>query len=367
MKHCWLRDEVKPFEQRSALTPQAAEALVKSGCKVTVEKSKVRIFPDELFEKVGCEMVEHGTWPKAPKEAFILGLKELPDPDEKIPKELTHNHIFFAHCYKNQGGWKDVLNRFVKGGSELYDLEFLNDDSGRRIAAFGHSAGFAGMAVGIMVWCHQQIHGFEKQFPKLTPFPSKKELIDFIQSQIKQIERKPKILVIGALGRCGKGSVEVCKMAGLDVIEWDMEETKKGGPFKELLEVDILINDIYLMGKIPSFLTLDMLKEKRNLTVFVDVSCDTTNPNNPYPIYNQTTTFDKPTLRVEGNLDVVAIDHLPTLIPKESSEDFVGQLTPHLVNLTKIEDLKTTNPTKEEKVWTRARDLFYQKVKLMNE
>ena len=42
-----------------------------------------------------------------------------------------------------------------------------------------------------------------------------------------------------------------------------------------------------------------MLDEGRQLSVVVDVSCDATNPNNPIPIYNVTTTFDKPTVHIE--------------------------------------------------------------------
>jgi saccharopine dehydrogenase (NAD+, L-lysine-forming) len=40
--------------------------------------------------------------------------------------------------------------------------------------------------------------------------------------------------------------------------------------------------------------------ENRALTVVVDVSCDYTSANNPIPIYNMATTFDAPTVRVEG-------------------------------------------------------------------
>jgi len=35
------------------------------------------------------------------------------------------------------------------------------------------------------------------------------------------------------------------------------------------------------------------------LSVVVDVSCDTTNPFNPIPIYTVNTTFDKPTVPVD--------------------------------------------------------------------
>jgi len=82
-----------------------------------------------------------------------------------------------------------------------------------------------------------------------------------------------------------------------------MEETSKGGPFTEILESDIFVNCIYLTKKIPSFVDRDSIAkigDKRQLRVVVDVSCDTTNPNNPIPIYDINTTFDKPTVDVSG-------------------------------------------------------------------
>jgi len=85
-------------------------------------------------------------------------------------------------------------------------------------------------------------------------------------------------------------------------LKWDLAETAKGGPFEEILDVDIFVNCIYLSSQIPSFITRDTINAKgkdRQLKVVVDVSCDTTNPFNPIPIYNINTTFDKPTVAVE--------------------------------------------------------------------
>jgi saccharopine dehydrogenase (NAD+, L-lysine-forming) len=48
-------------------------------------------------------------------------------------------------------------------------------------------------------------------------------------------------------------------------------------------------------------------------------------------------------------VSVVAIDHLPTLLPRESSEAFGKDLAPHLLNL-------------ESPVWLRAKDLFHEKI-----
>ena len=43
------------------------------------------------------------------------------------------------------------------------------------------------------------------------------------------------------------------------IIRWDMAETKAGGPFPEILKHDVFVNCIYLMQKIPPFLTKEML------------------------------------------------------------------------------------------------------------
>ena len=87
-----------------------------------------------------------------------------------------------------------------------------------------------------------------------------------------------------------------------DIIKWDMAETAKGGPFQEILDVDIFVNCIYLASKIPPFVTKEQIiaaGKSRRLDVVVDVSCDTTNPFNPIPIYSINTTFSEPTVPVD--------------------------------------------------------------------
>jgi saccharopine dehydrogenase (NAD+, L-lysine forming) len=87
-----------------------------------------------------------------------------------------------------------------------------------------------------------------------------------------------------------------------DIVKWDMAETAKGGPFEEILDVDVFVNCIYLSSPIPPFLTKDFISAKgkdRRLSVVVDVSCDTTNPHNPIPIYSINTVFSKPTVGVD--------------------------------------------------------------------
>lgn len=355
-----LRAETKPLEHRSALTPTTAKALKDAGYDVRIERSTQRIFEDSEFEAVGLPLVPEGSWVDAPADHIIVGLKELPEED--FP--LKHTHITFLHVFKNQGGWEQVLGRFPRGGGTLLDLEFLQDENGRRVAAFGYHAGFAGAALGLEVWAHQ-VEQPGVEFGAVKPFPNEGAMIEHVKNAIKtgveKSGRQPRVLVIGALGRCGKGAVDLCLKAGVpseNVIQWDMAETAKGGPFVEIVESDIFINCIYLMHKIPNFVdTQSLTHPNRQLSVVVDVSCDTTNPNNPIPIYNKNTTFTTPTLPVEVSgpppLSVIAIDHLPTLLPREASEAFSKDLLPSLMQL---KDRQTA------RVWTDAEKLFKEKV-----
>jgi len=87
-----------------------------------------------------------------------------------------------------------------------------------------------------------------------------------------------------------------------NILKWDMAETAKGGPFQEILDVDIFVNCIYLSSPIAHFITPEFIKsagKSRQLSIVVDVSCDTTNPHNPIPIYSINTTFSHPTVDVE--------------------------------------------------------------------
>ena len=221
------------------------------------------------------------------------------------------------------------------------------------------------MAMGIIIWA-KQILG--ETLNKIEPWKSEK---DMVKDCIKLIERAvpksktkkpPKVIIIGALGRCGGGCVHIAKSCNLkEISEWDLDETKDGGPFETIInDHDIFVNCIRLMNKIPPFITMDLCKKKeRRLTVISDVACDPNNPNNPVPVYNEITTMFKPVKRViNGNngdilpLDVTAIDHLPSLIPLEASEQYSDDLIDTLM------DLKN----RDSKVWQRARNTFLEHV-----
>jgi saccharopine dehydrogenase (NAD+, L-lysine-forming) len=327
MTHLWVRAEQRPNEERVGLTPQGAAALVKAGIRVSVEESSVRAIPIDGYRAAGCDIVAENLWPKAPADAIIFGLKELPE--DGTP--LTHRHIMFGHAYKGQPAGRELLKRFKAGGGTLYDLEYLVNEDGRRVAAFGYWAGFAGAAISLKCWAAQQRGGLCGPVAK---YPGKAALIADLTRELAGMDR-PRAIVIGALGRVGTGASDLCEQMGVAVTKWDMAETASGGPFPQVLEHEIFLNCILARPGCPVFVPASAKTDPRKLTVIGDIACDPTSDFSPIKVYDRATDWSAPALRVAENppLDVTAIDNLPSLLPVESSEDYAAQLLPSLLTL----------------------------------
>jgi saccharopine dehydrogenase (NAD+, L-lysine-forming) len=344
MTHLWVRAEQRPNEDRVGLTPEGAKALMSGGIKVTVEESAVRAIPLQGYIDAGCEIAAENSWPSAPADAIIFGLKELPEDGTPLP----HRHIMFGHAFKGQHSGKALLDRFAAGGGTLYDLEYLVDEAGRRVAAFGYWAGYAGAAVTLKSWCAQQrgdICG------PVGVYPGKDALLAELSAELKAVQADvPTAIVIGAMGRVGTGAADLCEAMGITVTKWDMAETASGGPFPEILQHDLFLNCIFARPGTPVFVPAEALSAARKLTAIGDVACDPDSDYNPVPIYDQATSWEAPALRVASDpvMDVMAIDNLPSMLPVESSHDYAGQLLPSLLTLA---DLKSG-------VWGRAEATF---------
>lgn len=343
MTHLWVRAEQRPNEDRVGITPEGVKALLSKGIRVTVEESQSRIIPIDRYRAVGCKIARENSWPKAPDDAIIFGLKELPE--DGTP--LSHRHIMFGHAYKGQYSGQTLLRRFKAGGGTLYDLEYLVDETGRRVAAFGYWAGYAGAAVTLMSWIAQQR---DTPCGPVAAYPNQNNLIADLKHKLTPIAKRPTAIVIGAKGRVGTGASDLLEAMGCAVTKWDMEETAQGGPFPEIMDHNLFLNCILARPGTPVFVPASAKTAARRLTAIGDVACDPDSDYNPVPIYDQATNWDVPALRVHDDppLDVMAIDNLPSMLPLESSEDFAAQLLPTLL---KINDLGHA-------VWQRALEDF---------
>ena len=343
MIHLWVRAEQRPNEDRVGLTPEGAAALIGSGFRVTVEKSRSRAIPLSGYIAAGADIAAEGSWPNAPRDAIIFGLKELPE--DGTP--LVHRHILFGHAYKGQPAGRILLQRFRAGGGVLYDLESLVDDSGRRIAAFGYWAGYAGAAVTAMALVAQDQGAI---CGPIRALPDAAALRAALAADLAARPKPPRVIIIGAKGRVGTGARDFCRAMGLEPTLWDMAETAHGGPFPEILGHEIFLNCILAMPGVPVFVPNTAKTAPRALRVIGDIACDPTSEFSPIKLYDRATDWAAPALRVhdEPPLDVMAIDNLPSLLPLESSQDYAAQLLPALLTLDRI----------DAGVWGRARAAF---------
>ncbi len=347
MKHLWLRAEHRENEKRVGLTPQGATQLINKGIRVSVEASDKRIISTKDYKDAGCEIVSAGSWENAPEDVIIFGLKELPNNDTP----LKHSHIMFGHAFKGQVSGKKLLRKFKSGGGTLYDIEYLTQDTGKRVAAFGYWAGFAGAYVTLKVWISQLK---KEKCPPLYAFNDKRKLLKDISNEINSIKTLPSAIVIGSLGRVGTGVCDFCEESSLNIKKWDLVETSSGGPFPEVLNHEILFNCVVATPNTPVFFQPNYIDSKRKLRVIGDIACDPDSDYNPIPIYNEPTTWTNPGLKIANDppLDIMAIDNLPSLLPKESSIDFAEQIFPYLMQLV----------DKNYGVWQRAKQVFKSKI-----
>ena len=77
-----------------------------------------------------------------------------------------------------------------------------------------------------------QINHKEQPFPSVSSYPDEDALIADVKTALgqgtKKVGKTPRIIVIGALGRCGKGAVDLCAKVGVpkeNILNWDMAET----------------------------------------------------------------------------------------------------------------------------------------------
>ena len=326
--HVWIRSESRVTERRAPVVPADVPLLLRAGFEVTVEESAQRIFAIDEYAAAGAAVAGQGSWTDAPDDAYVLGLKELPDE----PASLHHRHIYFAHAFKGQEDAHRTLQRFRRGGGRLLDIEYLTDTDGRRVAAFGYWAGYVGAALGVLRLAGTLV-------APLRPM-TKQEL----DAQLEQAGRSGAdrllALVTGGRGRSGQGAYDALSTAGVPATRWDLRETRDLHK-QVLLGHDLLVNCVVTHTPTTPFLEHADLDRERRLRVVADVTCDVTGPTNMLPVNTEITTWDDPVRSLHDGspehgtapLEVIAIDNLPSLLPREASEGFSADLTPHLLGL----------------------------------
>jgi len=349
--HLWIRHEARETERRTPVVPADVRRLRDVGFAVTVEESPQRVFPIGEYGAAGATVAGKGSWVDAPDDAVVIGIKELPEE----PDSLRHTHVYFAHSFKGQNEAVAVLERFRRGGGRLLDIEYLTDENGKRVVAFGYWAGYVGAGLGVL-------HLVGRLSPPLVPM-EKADLDERLVAAGKDGADQLLALVTGARGRSGRGAQRALAVAGLPITRWDRQETRDLHK-QVLLGHDLLVNCVVTHVPSTPFVVTDDLDHERRMWVIADVTCDVTSATNMLPVNTAVTTWDAPARRLSegrpqdgsGPLDIIAIDNLPSLLPKEASESFSADLTDQLLGL---------DPTHLEGPWAVAGHAFDQALRAL--
>jgi len=318
-----IRREYKINEFRTPLIPKDCKKCFDSGITVYVEKSSQRCFTDKEYLDNGCIIIEDFTELVLPKnETLVIGLKEL---DYNNPKLLPWCHLYFTHIFKNQVGSDEIIQKLTENSAIVYDYEyFLNHDQ-KRIIAFGFWAGFIGAAIGLLQYYYKSIN---QNIKNLKPYEDASILFEEVE-YFKHFFRKINIGIIGVNGRSGYGARFLLEKLGISNIYGYSRASDK----LPLKQHNIIINCIKLSPEDNIiFISQENLPIFDKLSIIVDISCDVNAKNNPICLKYRGTTFEEPVYKINDKIDIIAIDNLPSLLPKDSSEEFSNKLQKIICN-----------------------------------
>ena len=304
----FLRRELSQYEKRTPLTPNDVKILLKYGIPSYVQSSKYRIFNDVEYQNAGAIIVEDSWYEEKYKDCIIIGLKEL----DNLEMLNNHIHVYFSHSYKNQIGSKYILERFKASNSILYDFEYFLNSFNKRVIGFGIYAGYVGAVLGLKHFNNQSLLNLS-EWNSYDSMINDVKINDYI---------RPLIGIIGHKGNCGTGVIEILQYFNLNDEIIDKNKENKGQYMKKF---DILYNCICLNNS-STELWFDKSTIFTKKILIVDISCDYTKPNNPINIYNNPTTFENPVYKYNNYVDIIAINNLPSLLPKDSSIYFSKKL-----------------------------------------
>ncbi len=359
-----IREGKVPSDKRVPLTPeQCAEACNSFNLSVAVQPSPVRCFSDEQYAALGIPLQED-----LGDCDVLLGVKEVPI-DMLIPEKT---YLFFSHTIKKQPYNRKLLQAILEKHISLIDYEVLTDEKGSRLIAFGFYAGIVGAHNSLWTW-GQRTGDFS--LPRLH------ECIDYAEAleAYKSLSLPPLRIVLTGGGRVSSGAVKnlldmgIRQVSPAEFLEQDFNEAvftqihaadyaerKDGSPFDKshfyahgdeyrsrfapfYRKADIFINGIYYDRKGPVFFTREETAlEDFNIRVIGDITCDimpdssvpcTVRPGKiADPVYGFSRTTGQETAPyTPDSIDVMAIDNLPSELPRDASAFFGRQLLDNIL------------------------------------
>ena len=356
--------ESRSDENRAPLTPKQISKIKEQFPSINflVQPCNKRTFKNEEYEECGAKIIENLN-----DCDLLFGVKEV-DVNQLIPNKT---YVFFSHTYKlnkdtlsNAQGTpgmdkKELLRSILTKNIKLIDYENIRAANGSRYLGFGRFAGIVG--------CYNTLNLFLLQ-NNFQPLARAYKINDY-ERIIKNLSevRFPnfKLLVTGD-GRVNKGVQEVLKFTNikkvstkefleknfenpvycnLDTKDYVTHKSKKPFELKHFIEFpkeyeattfkylkasDLYISAHYWDPNSPKIFTKNQIKQFSKLKIIGDVTCDV---DGSIPTTIKSTTIEEPNFylntetfseinKSNRDLAVMAVDNLPSELPRDSSTEF---------------------------------------------
>ena len=355
--------ESRPDESRAPIAPSQVSQIIEQypGINIFVQPCDKRTFKNEEYEKYGAKILDNLN-----NCDLLFGVKEV-DVNLLIPNKT----YVFSHTYKlnketlsNAQGTpgmdkKELLRSILSKNIKLIDYENIRASNGTRYLGFGRFAGIVG--------CYNTLNLFLLQ-NDFQPLARAHKINDYerIIKNLSEVRFPNFKLLITGDGRVNRGVQEVLEFTNikkispkefvennyqnpvycnLDTKDYVIHKTKKqfelkhfiefpkeyeATTFEYLKEADLYISAHYWDPSSPKIFTKEQIKQFSKLKIIGDVTCDV---DGSIPTTIKSTTIEEPnfylnietfleTNKSKNNLAIMAVDNLPSELPKDSSTEF---------------------------------------------
>lgn len=369
--------ESRSDDRRAPLVPAHIKELLStfSDLSISVQPSEHRCFSDQEYEEQGAIITEDLSACN-----LVLGVKEI-EPDLLIPLK---SYMFFSHTSKIQPDnsaaaqgtpgmdKKELLKEILKKKITLIDYENIRDDLSRRYLGFGRFAGIVG--------CYNSLNLYLETLGQ-QPMPRAHELNSYekLKNNIDKRDFGNARIIITGDGRVARGSLEFLKFTNIQKVLPDeylqysnssaifcnlptsvYVSNKDGNVFdlqhfinspemyisvldKYMPSTSMLISSHYWDPKSPRLFEKKDFEKYNNLKVIGDITCDVNGSipttSRPSTIIDPYYYIDRTTLQEINQhnqaLAIMAVDNLPSELPKDSSKEFgdgiVKEVLPYIL------------------------------------
>ena len=369
--------ESRSDDRRTPLVPAHIKELLStfSDLSISVQPSEHRCFSDQEYEEQGAIITEDLSACN-----LVLGVKEI-EPDLLIPLK---SYMFFSHTSKIQPDnsaaaqgtpgmdKKELLKEILKKKITLIDYENIRDDLSRRYLGFGRFAGIVG--------CYNSLNLYLETLGQ-QPMPRAHELNSYekLKDNIGKRDFGNARIIITGDGRVARGSLEFLKFTNIQKVLPDeylqysnssaifcnlptsaYVSNKDGNVFdlqhfinspemyisvldKYMPSTSMLISSHYWDPKSPRLFEKKDIEKYNNLKVIGDITCDVNGSipttSRPSTIIDPYYYIDRTTLQEINQhnqaLAIMAVDNLPSELPKDSSKEFgdgiVKEVLPYIL------------------------------------